>query len=49
MSAFLTLGYFMGDRWEAVEKEIHHYLLAVTIGVAMVLTAYLVWRWRRQV
>jgi membrane protein DedA with SNARE-associated domain len=49
VSAFLTLGYFMGDRWEAVEKEIHHYLLAVTIGLAMVLTAYLVWRWRRRV
>jgi membrane protein DedA with SNARE-associated domain len=48
VSAFLALGYFLGDRWEAVEKEIHHYLLAVSIGAALVVAAYLVWRWRRR-
>jgi membrane protein DedA with SNARE-associated domain len=47
VSAFLTLGYFLGDRWKAVEKEIHHYLLAASIGAAIVLAVYLVWRWRR--
>ena len=46
VSAFMTLGYIVGDRWEAVEGEIHHYLLAVSIGVAIVLAVYLVWRWR---
>jgi membrane protein DedA with SNARE-associated domain len=48
VSAFLTLGYFLGDRWEAVEREIHHFVLAFAIGLAVVLAGYMVWRWRRQ-
>lgn len=48
VSAFLTLGYSLGDRWEVVEREIHHYLLALAIALAMALGAYLVWRWRRR-
>ena len=47
VSAFLTLGYLLGDRWKAVEGQIHNYLLQVTIGVALVLLAYLAWRWIR--
>ncbi|MBZ5622425.1 MAG: DedA family protein [Acidobacteriia bacterium] len=48
VSAFLTLGYLLGDRWKAVEGEIHNYLLEVTIGVAVALAAYLAWRWSRR-
>ena len=48
VSAFLTLGYLLGDHWKAVEGEIHNYLLEVTIGVAVALAAYLAWRWSRR-
>jgi membrane protein DedA with SNARE-associated domain len=44
VSAFLSLGYFLGERWEAVEKNIHYYLLWLTAAGAIALAAYLVWR-----
>jgi LPXTG-motif cell wall-anchored protein len=31
-----------------VEQEIHHYLLAISIALAIALAAYLVWRRRRR-
>jgi membrane protein DedA with SNARE-associated domain len=43
-SAFLALGYFLGDRWEAVEHNIHHYLVYLTLAGIMALAAFLVWR-----
>jgi len=48
VSTFLCLGYFLGERWEAVEKNIHHYLVAMTIGAVIVVAAWLVWRRRRR-
>ncbi len=47
VATFLTLGYFLGERWEAVEKNIHHYLVEVSIAAAIVIAAYLLLR-RRQ-
>lgn len=44
VSAFLGLGYFLGERWEAVERNIHHYLVIVTIAGAIALLGFLVWR-----
>jgi membrane protein DedA with SNARE-associated domain len=44
VSVFLSLGYFLGERWEAVEQNIHHYLLMATIACAIALLGYLVWR-----
>jgi len=43
-ASFITLGYFLGERWKAVQENIHFYLTlgAVAIGVAAV--AYLLWR-----
>ncbi len=47
--SFLSLGYFLGDRWETVEKEVHHYLLVIALAGAGILAAYLVWRrWGRR-
>jgi membrane protein DedA with SNARE-associated domain len=44
-STFIGLGYFLGERWEAVEKQIHHGgVLIAGVGVALVV-AYLGWRW----
>src|SRR5271157_927257 len=32
VSTFLGLGYFLGERWLAVEKNIHHYAVILTTG-----------------
>jgi len=47
VSAFLTLGYFLGDRWEAVEHNIHRYLVYLTLAGIIAVSAYLIWRKRR--
>jgi membrane protein DedA with SNARE-associated domain len=44
VSAFLSLGYFLGDRWEAVERNVHHYLVYLTLAGIIALAGYLVWR-----
>jgi membrane protein DedA with SNARE-associated domain len=44
VSAFVGLGYFLGDRWQAVERNIHGYLLKATIAAAIALAGWLVWR-----
>jgi membrane protein DedA with SNARE-associated domain len=49
VSTFLGLGYFLGDRWEGVQKNIEHYLVDAAVGVAVVIAAFLVWRkWGRR-
>jgi membrane protein DedA with SNARE-associated domain len=49
VSAFLSLGYFLGERWETVEKEIHHDLLLITLAGAAALAAYFIGRkWARR-
>lgn len=48
VTSFLSLGYFLGERWAAVEKNVHQYLLIVAGALACALAAYLVWRrWTR--
>ena len=44
VTTFVSLGYFLGDRWEAVQKNIDHYLVAATIACAVLIVAYLIWR-----
>ena len=44
VSAFLSLGYFLGDRWEAVEKNIEGYMKAVGIGLLILVLVYVLWR-----
>jgi membrane protein DedA with SNARE-associated domain len=44
VSAFLGLGYFLGDRWEAVEKNIEGYMKAVGIGLLILVLVYVLWR-----
>jgi membrane protein DedA with SNARE-associated domain len=49
VSTFIGLGYFLGDRWKAVEANIHYYLVWVAIACAVAVIAYLVWRkWFRR-
>jgi membrane protein DedA with SNARE-associated domain len=46
VTAFLSLGYFLGDRWQQVESEVHRYLLIAALVGAAILLAYLAWRWQ---
>ena len=47
-ASFIGLGYLLGERWKAVEQNIDRYLMAITIGLAILGVAYLVWwKWRR--
>jgi membrane protein DedA with SNARE-associated domain len=48
VSAFIGLGYFLGERWQAVQKNIDHYLFSFTVAGAILLAGYyLVW-WKRR-
>ena len=44
-ATFLSIGYFLGERWKAVEGEIHRYAVLFTIIAAALLAVYLIWRW----
>jgi len=43
-ACFIGLGYVLGERWHAVERNIHHYLLWMTAAGAMALLVFLIWR-----
>lgn len=46
VSAFLTLGYFVGDRWQTVYARIHHH--AIVAGAVLLAAALIYWLWRRR-
>ena len=49
ISTFISLGYFLGDRWKAVEANIHQYLVGVAIASAVMVIGYFVWvKWIRK-
>src|ERR1044071_896045 len=49
VGTFIGLGYFLGERWETVEKNIHGFAVRVTLGAAILVAGYVVWRtWRKQ-
>jgi membrane protein DedA with SNARE-associated domain len=49
VSTFLSLGYFLGERWQAVEQNIHQYLVWMTLAGAIGMAGYLAWRkWFRK-
>jgi membrane protein DedA with SNARE-associated domain len=47
VGTFIGLGYFVGERWKAVEQDIEHHVAILTIAAAILVAAYLVCRWRR--
>jgi len=49
VATFVALGYFLGERWHAVEREIHHYLLDITIVAAIAIVGWILWRKRARV
>jgi membrane protein DedA with SNARE-associated domain len=49
VSTFVGLGYFLGERWKAVQANIHHYLLEMSILTVAAVIAYFVWwKWFRK-
>jgi len=44
---FISLGYFLGERWESTSEQIHKYLLIATAVAVVLGLFYLAWRkWR---
>jgi membrane protein DedA with SNARE-associated domain len=49
VSLFIGLGYFLGERWQAVESRVHHYMLGISVAAGVGAAAYLAWRkWGRR-
>ncbi len=49
VSTFIGLGYFLGERWKAVEANIHVYLMWGGIAMGILVIAYFVWwKWIRK-
>jgi membrane protein DedA with SNARE-associated domain len=48
VTAFLSLGYFLGERWKVVELHVERYLVGLSIALAVLLVGYWIRRqWRR--
>lgn len=47
VSTFIGLGYFLGESWKVVEKNIEGYFKLIGLGIAILLAAYLVWFYLR--
>jgi membrane protein DedA with SNARE-associated domain len=43
-STFLSIGYFLGDRWQAVSERIHHHSAIAALAIGGLIVLYLVWR-----
>lgn len=49
VTTFLSLGYFLGERWEAVQKNIDHYLVGALAALVVLVAAWFVWqKWLRK-
>ena len=43
-TTFVSLGYFLGDRWQSVSGEIHHHMVTASLVAGALIVIYLVWR-----
>jgi membrane protein DedA with SNARE-associated domain len=43
-TTFLSLGYFLGERWQDVMIRLHHHLIVAALVIVALLLAYLAWR-----
>ena len=43
-TAFISLGYLLGEQWKAVQANIDHYLAGCFIAIVILAAAYLAWR-----
>ena len=44
VASFLGLGYFLGDRWQTVGKNVEHYFAVGAILLVILVAAYFLWR-----
>jgi membrane protein DedA with SNARE-associated domain len=44
-ATFISIGYFLGERWKAVQGEIHRYAVLFTVIAAAAVVVYLIGRW----
>jgi len=43
-ASFISLGYFLGERWHAVQKNVERYMVGVAVVLLILAIAWLVWR-----
>ena len=49
VTLFIGLGYFLGERWQAVQKQVDHYMVGASVAAGVLIVGYLVWRkWGRK-
>jgi len=48
VAVFLSLGYFLGERWQAVQHYVDRYMLRLLIAAAIALAVYALWRYGRR-
>lgn len=47
-ASFISLGYFLGERWHAVQQNVDRYLVGAAIALLILAVAWLIWRkWLR--
>jgi len=47
VASFIGLGYFLGERWQAVLRHVDRYLIGISIAAAILAAGYLWWRKRK--
>jgi membrane protein DedA with SNARE-associated domain len=47
VAAFLSLGYFIGEKWREAAELVHHSLGYVSVVLILAALGFLAWRWRR--
>jgi len=45
VTTFLTIGYFVGEKWEAIAEQVHHNLKWVSVAALSVAALYGLYRW----
>ena len=45
VSTFLTIGYFVGEKWEMIAEQVHHNLSKVSVVVLSIAALYFLYRW----
>jgi membrane protein DedA with SNARE-associated domain len=43
-ASFISLGYFLGERWQVVQKNVDQYLKGVAVALLILAVGYMVWR-----
>ncbi|MGE5458191.1 MAG: DedA family protein [Methanococcaceae archaeon] len=44
-STFFSIGFFFGDKWEAILKSIEHHLILVSVSVGIIVLIFLVYKY----